>query len=237
MAAPPAYQAVDDTPAPGPDDLTAPFTDLQIDSLPHEPDSSTCLAHLRLLFAFEALKEDIGYTDGLWGLWDTRADGNIVVHENGDVDEHPAAGEFNHELEDKKKSLSKVREKRWALFVARAVDRYEAWWNSLPRELMPLTEGDMSDKNSPSFVQFPIGESPRWWEKKALPPLGESIQLQKKTSTDDSRCPDGISLSHVEPLQLPRRLHPPRPPPILAVRHAMESRQRRNRRLLQLQRL
>ncbi|EGU78881.1 hypothetical protein FOPG_12288 [Fusarium oxysporum f. sp. conglutinans race 2 54008] len=171
MAAPPAYQAVDDTPAPGPDDLTAPFTDLQIDTLPHEPDSSTCLAHLRLLFAFEALKEDIGYTDGLWGLWDTRADGNIVVHENGDVDEHPAAGEFNHELEDKKKSLSKVREKRWALFVARAVDRYEAWWNSLPRELMPLTEGDMSDKNSPSFVQFPIGESPRWWEKKALPPL------------------------------------------------------------------
>ncbi|KAF5231633.1 hypothetical protein FANTH_13300, partial [Fusarium anthophilum] len=171
MAAPPAYQAVDDTPAPVPDDLPAPFTDLQINSLPHEPDSSTCLAHLRLLFAFEALKEDIGYTDGLWGLWDTRADGNIVVHENGDVDEHPAAGEFNRELEDKKKSLSKIREKRWALFVARAVDRYEAWWDSLPRELSRLTEGAMTDKDSPSFAQFPVGDAPRWWEKKALPPL------------------------------------------------------------------
>ncbi|KAI1025293.1 hypothetical protein LB505_009619 [Fusarium chuoi] len=123
----------------------------------------------------------------------------MVVHENGDVDEHPAAGEFNHDLEDKKKSLSKVREKRWALFVARAVDRYEAWWDSLPRELSRLTEGIMTDKNSPRV--------------------------------------DGISLSYVEPLQLPRRLHPSRPPSILAVRYAMGSRQRRHRRLFQLQRL
>src|SRR5690242_1185923 len=38
-----------------------------------DPSAETCLAHLKLLFAIQAMKEDVGYTDGLWGLWDSRA--------------------------------------------------------------------------------------------------------------------------------------------------------------------
>ncbi|KAF5653917.1 large-conductance mechanosensitive channel protein, partial [Fusarium heterosporum] len=176
MAAPPAYQAVpDDIPPSGLKDqdldITAPFRDLLIAPNPIEPEPNSCLAHLRLLFAFEALKEDIGYTDGLWGIWDTRSDGNIQVRENGDVIEHPFSADCAPSDEDRAKSLSKLREKRWALYVARAANRYEAWWDSLAREHPPLTEGDMRDLNSPFFGHSVDGENPSWWKKKALPPL------------------------------------------------------------------
>ncbi|KAF4996226.1 hypothetical protein FGRMN_4625, partial [Fusarium graminum] len=176
MAAPPAYQAVPDNTPPSALkdqdlDITAPFRDLLIEPNPAEPEPNSCLAHLRLLFAFEALKEDIGYTDGLWGIWDTRSDGNIQVRENGDVIENPFYADYAPDDEDKAKSLSKLREKRWALYVARAANRYEAWWDSLAREHPPLIEEDMRDLNSPSFAQFVVGEDPSWWEKKALPPL------------------------------------------------------------------
>ncbi|RGP81218.1 hypothetical protein FLONG3_600, partial [Fusarium longipes] len=175
MAAPPAYDAVPDSQTQKlPDQdlgIEAPFTDLQIDPAPHDPEPNICLAHLRLLFAFESLKEDIGYSDGLFGIWDSRADGTIIVGENGDLEELPFDRNSTPDLEDKKQSLSKLREKRWSLFVARAVDRYEAWWNTLPQELPLLTVDAMYDKDSPSFVQFVSGENPSWWDKKALPPL------------------------------------------------------------------
>jgi hypothetical protein len=207
MAAPPAYQAVsDNTTSTLPDQdlgIEAPFADLQIDTAPHDPEPNVCLAHLRLLFAFEALKEDIGYNDGLFGIWDSRADGNINVRENGDVEELPFEGASTSNLEDKKKSLSKLREKRWSLFVARAVDRYEAWWNTLPQELPPLTEDEMCNKNSPSFGQFVSGDNPSWWEKKTLPPLGMLSLSSPRISLIVLRCFDGVPLPHVEPPQLP----------------------------------
>ncbi|GKU07096.1 unnamed protein product [Fusarium langsethiae] len=175
MDAPPPYQAQPDSKAPTlPDQdlgIEAPFADLQIDSAPHDPEPNVCLAHLRLLFAFEALKEDIGYHDGLFGIWDSRADGNIKVRENGDVEELPTREEYTPDLEDKTKALSKLREKRWSLFVARAVDRYQTWWHSLPRDLSSLTEDKMKDKDSYSFAQFVSGPYVDWWKTEALPPL------------------------------------------------------------------
>lgn len=200
MAAPPAYQAVADGPAPDQDlGIEAPFTNLQIDPVPHEPEPNVCLAHLRLLFAFEALKEDVGYHDGLFNIWDSRADGRIDVRENGDVEEHHFDQDYTPELEDKKKSLSKIREKRWSLFVARAVDRYESWWNSLPLDLHPLDEYKMHDKASLSFGGFVEGSGRDWWEKKALPPLGKHpISLRYRQLTG-SRCSDGLSLPSSQP--------------------------------------
>lgn len=40
-------------------------------TIPLAPVAETCIAHLRLLHAFHSLKEDIGYSDGLFGLWDS----------------------------------------------------------------------------------------------------------------------------------------------------------------------
>jgi hypothetical protein len=202
MDAPPVYQVQPDSKAPAfPDQdlgIEAPFADLKIDPTPHDPEPNICLAHLRLLFAFEALKEDIGYHDGLFGIWDSRADGKIRVRENGDVEELPTEGEYTPDLEDKKKALSKLREKRWSLFVARAVDRYQDWWNSLFKSMPPLTEDTMKDKDS-FFGQFIYGTDMDWWEKEALPPLGMLSLSLSQTKLMVPRCLVGVSFPSLEP--------------------------------------
>ncbi|KAM5347534.1 hypothetical protein ACJ41O_007358 [Fusarium nematophilum] len=170
MSALPAYQEVEAPTSSRDSNLSAPFADLEIDPSPHNPDPDNCLAHLRLLFTFQSLKEDIGYTDGLWGLWDSRTDGNIMAKDDGGVDELAYTKNNVSDVEEKRKVLSKIREKRWAVFVARAVDRYQAWWNTLKGD-RPLTEDDMDDKKSPHYDYFPLIEEPSYWEKQSLPPL------------------------------------------------------------------
>jgi hypothetical protein len=32
------------------------------------------------------------------------------------------------EMENKDETLAKMREERWALYIARAVERFDAWW-------------------------------------------------------------------------------------------------------------
>ncbi|KAF4979789.1 hypothetical protein FZEAL_4063, partial [Fusarium zealandicum] len=170
MVSPPAYEEAGAS-APLDADLTAQFTNLQLHPSPYNiinPD--TCLAHLKLLFALQSLKEDIGYTDDLWGIWDNRADGNIAVTDDGEVQEHSYTASHVPSIEDKQRFLSKIREKRWALFVARAVDRYEAWWNSLVGE-GPLTESDMDAERSPAYEDFPTAKESDYWETQTLPPL------------------------------------------------------------------
>ncbi|KAG8425289.1 hypothetical protein J3458_002011 [Metarhizium acridum] len=50
--------------------LSPSFTDLGLpeDNAEQDISGNFCLAHLKLRDAIQALKEDIGYTDGLWGL-------------------------------------------------------------------------------------------------------------------------------------------------------------------------
>jgi hypothetical protein len=181
MDAPPPYdpRAAQAGPAstsdePPPFDPSAAFVNLKLTPGPADPEPDTCLAHLKLLFAFQNLKEDVGYTDGLWGLWDTRAEGHMMVTDEGEVVE---SIEVNSNLKDDKQRLlilSKIREKRWAIFVARAVDRYEAWWNSLT-EGPRLTEGDMDIPNSPAYADFPKGHDFEYWKTRTLPPLGKPL--------------------------------------------------------------
>ena len=81
--------------------------------------------------------------------------------------------------------LSRLREKRWALFVARAVDRYEAWWKS--RFRLTLTEDDMGANTSfrERYLDFPTRSGARMnWSAAELPPLGK---LSVLAPFDDSR--------------------------------------------------
>ncbi|KAI1871097.1 hypothetical protein JX265_006137 [Neoarthrinium moseri] len=159
-SAPPPYTAVASAPPPqGPPrqlsekeiaSLNAAFSSLQIPDIVKKVDESTCLAHLKLLSAFHNLKEDVGYTDGLWEIFDARA------ARSTDGDEDPAA------------VLAKLREKRWAVYVARAVDRYEVWWNSLPSD--PLTIDDMTAE-SPKYGEFVNSATTMQWTAEMLPPL------------------------------------------------------------------
>lgn len=132
-----------------------------------------CLAHLKLLHAIQSMKEEVGYTDGLWNLWndrgkwaldDLRADADwstIRMLEKASAKTVTKAGH------------SRIREKRWALFVARAVDRYETWWKFLGENIM-LTEEDMADPDSYKFKKFPTSRR-LIWEERILPPLGKNI--------------------------------------------------------------
>lgn len=136
---------------------------------------SRCLAHLKLLHAFQALKEDVGYTDGLWGIWDSLvadSKGNIL-----DPKEYPPEKEKKDMTEDEEKQMlmSKIREKRWAIFVARAVDRYEAWWSQ--QDIIMLTEEDMTMADSDAYMRFPSTNRNFNWTTSTLPPLGKNYFL------------------------------------------------------------
>jgi len=171
-APPPAYREVPDAQAadlPTAEEtdqvnLTAAFENLKISSGPSDPTVETCLAHLKLLFAFQSMKEDVGYTDGLWGLWDSLAG---LPEQLKGSDEKPP----KEKIQDKKLAvLSKIREKRWALFVARAVERYEAWWKSMPA--FQLTEKHM-ETPAEYYLAFPTETSHAMqWSADKLPPLG-----------------------------------------------------------------
>ncbi|GJN75779.1 hypothetical protein PLICBS_009885 [Purpureocillium lilacinum] len=173
---PPAYNdGADDCTRPQgnvPDDvdLAASFAKLTLGNQPKDPDADTCLAHLKLLHAIQSMKEDVGYTDGLWGIWDSRAE-NPLEDLFGTQGPAPGADEPVPTGEDRvKAALSRIREKRWALFVARAVDRYESWWRSLPKGYM-LTEQDMEQEGNTRYSRFPSTGALIDWKEHMLPPL------------------------------------------------------------------
>ena len=148
---PPAYAPSD------PVDLTVAFTTLKIPDYPSSfPTADHCLVHLKLLYAFHALKLDIGYTDGLFGLWDRMAE--KVAEEN------------------KNEAISKLREKRWSLFLARAVERFEAWWVKglcAKEDARRLTCSDMI-QGEWNFAEFTARGRAQKWTVSMLPPLGRS---------------------------------------------------------------
>jgi hypothetical protein len=131
-----------------------------------------CLTHLKLLHAIQGMKEDVGYTDGLWNL----RDGLANQHHGSLLQIGPLpAGRDEHRMgEDEKRKLilSKIREKRWAIYVARAVDRYETWWRTHPVDM--LTEADTVTAYSRKYTEFIHTGSEMPWRENMLPPLGTS---------------------------------------------------------------
>ncbi|OHF04055.1 hypothetical protein CORC01_00394 [Colletotrichum orchidophilum] len=196
---------------------------------PSFPTEDTCLAHLRLLTAFNRLKTETGYRDGLWDIWNARAAvaGNAAAATTGDKSniniirngsngngndnngndikatkgkaaennkttttsssESSSSTDPDPELNDD--ILVKLREKRWAVYLGRAVDRYAAWWRSFVPDM--LLESDMttvveSEPRPPAetggssrqrghrtrarYEGFPESE-PLIWREDMLPPL------------------------------------------------------------------
>ncbi|PSR84241.1 hypothetical protein BD289DRAFT_368883 [Coniella lustricola] len=175
--APPAYQAVDSNNADKIDnvDITAAFSHLSLASTPGDPTVDTCLAHLKLLYAFQTLKDDVGYTNGLWGIWDSMADAlqpgpdDLSAEAAGASTTTPAATTKVSAQEQAKLNLSRLREKRWAIFVARAVDRYQSWWESRSGE--PLFDYDMVEGSGSRYHTFVDETKYMSWTEDMLPPL------------------------------------------------------------------
>jgi hypothetical protein len=85
--------------------------DLDFQSSPLEiPTPAECIAHLKLLHAFAKLRHEIGNYDGLFGISMETVDVN-------DIDTHTMA--------------ERIRDKRWSVFVTKAVARFEKWWDTL----------------------------------------------------------------------------------------------------------
>lgn len=165
--------------------LTAAFENLDLTNAPVDPTVETCLAHLKLLAAIQWLKEDVGFTDGLWGLWDAHAgpiDPVLIARPTKDKDvKAERDGEVESAMRERYRdknlqTLSRIREKRWAVFVARAVDRYETWWKRLASATRDqrLTQRRI-EQSDPEYLSFPTDvEAVMVWTKDMLPPLGES---------------------------------------------------------------
>ncbi|KAI1262938.1 hypothetical protein F5Y18DRAFT_146629 [Xylariaceae sp. FL1019] len=158
-AAPPTYNKVPSTNLSPKeiDQLNAAFTSLDLPEDVETVTADTGLAHLKLLFAFQNLKEAMGYADGLWDIYDSRV--LLADKDTADKDEKATALIQSQ--------LALLREKRWALYVARAVDRYEAWWSSFQSD--PLNEEDMPIE-SERFHDFPIRTNDRY-VRSLLPPI------------------------------------------------------------------
>lgn len=163
--------------APPPDyieNLTAAFTNLSIPPTTQNPSFPTepyAISHLKLLHAFSALKEEVGFTDGLFGIFDSQASGEGVVKNDVQVDRMSI---------QQGQSLAMIREKRWALYVARATERFAVYWTKI---LCKTGSGRLQqmDMLQGSFEAFPQIGKPIYWTRDMLPPLGKtvfSIQFQ-----------------------------------------------------------
>jgi hypothetical protein len=187
--APPSYAINDPVDSAGPTEaeLNAAFASLNISSTPKDfPDADTCLAHLKLLSTFNTLKEDIGYTDGLFGLWDARCE----------------------MVENRDETLAKMREKRWALYIARAVDRFQDWWLNVLVNMEPSRriEGKEMVATNADFVSFTARGVPRQWTTAMLPPIG-GYSIISIDQANNYRCPHGLAFIHAQSSRLRRGLY------------------------------
>ena len=159
--APPSYAQSDPIPPEQVAQLNSAFATLNLSAQPPSfPNADQCLAHLKLLSAFYALKEDVGYTDNLFGLSDSRCE--------------------MLEGDKRNEALAKTREKRWSLFVARAKERFEEWWVNVlcPREGGKRLMGKEMLITNSDFMSFTEKGRPQFWTVDMLPPLGKSTLEQ-----------------------------------------------------------
>lgn len=155
-AVPPAYENATDENI---NEVLEDFYKLDLNPDTYEgPTVDTCLAHPKLLSAFDKLRRRMADYEGLWDIWNSRAQ-----------NANPSALNVDGRADD---ILAKLREKRWSIYVVRAVDRYEAWWQSfVPRMLL---EDDMLATSSTSaYESFTSTDQLMCWTTNILPPLGK----------------------------------------------------------------
>ena len=77
----------------------------------------------------------------------------------------------NSSDKDKKEVLIQIREKRWAVYVAKAAKRFECWWEKCVEPDARKAEWTNESANTDRGPE--LGESLRFDETN-LPPLGDS---------------------------------------------------------------
>lgn len=128
------------------------------------PTPAECITHLKLLHAFAKLRYDVGNHDGLFGIHAEKTDEKVDT--NWNIDDasrgHDQQNGNDHKQKETDEEIDtlaadhvgkanallsdRIREKRWTVFVTKAVDRFEKWWSSIPN----------SEKHSPKIWYSPI---------------------------------------------------------------------------------
>ncbi|KAJ6187364.1 hypothetical protein N7519_002272 [Penicillium mononematosum] len=145
---PPSYSA---------DQVEQPPLELpQLDLSSHLSSSTTvtrdqCVAHLKFLAVLADLRDTISSDDGLFGIHDAVAE------------------EFQRSPDRMNEARARIREKRWAVYTARAVDRYTTWWaDGLPRSRPMAT---INDLESEGYENILVCDTIVAWDTDNLPPL------------------------------------------------------------------
>lgn len=146
-AEPPAYGQVDKPP------LVLPPLDLFQTAGPPVCSTVTqdqCIAHLKFLAALADLRDNITNINPLFQI----------------NDPDPAIfGDSTNE------AFARVKEKRWAVYTARAVDRYTTWWQECIQS--PDRAPKLHDLEDDSYDSITEHHKPYNWSPKTMPPLGE----------------------------------------------------------------
>jgi hypothetical protein len=130
-----------------------------------------CIAHLKLLETFNQLREDVGNTDNLFGI------NSPPSTEKKDKSEKPPLEVQGVDLNNL--AEVRVREKRWAVFVARAVDRFEKWWDvCVPATIQgapceKLTGKVLCEKKGIENIAYNGSAIVQLGSRDHLPPLGK----------------------------------------------------------------
>lgn len=152
----PSYALTDPISEAAAAELNSAFSDLNISPIsPPFPEPGHCLVHLKLLSAFHGLKEEVGFSDGLFGIQDSSSE----------------------KTEDRKEALAALREKRWSLYVARAAERFQEWWLKVlctREDIVRMTTGAFGSPSSQS-IKFPELGKAQVWTTAMLPPLGNGF--------------------------------------------------------------
>ncbi|GFF86582.1 hypothetical protein IFM60648_07757 [Aspergillus lentulus] len=107
-----------------------------------------CVAHLKFIAALADLRDSVAGNDGLFGLHD------------------PPQTEFPDHVDEVR---ARMREKRWAVYTARAVDRYTKWWGTCVPSNRPGAR--LKDLEDESYDHITQGNHLLSWSKDSLPPL------------------------------------------------------------------
>lgn len=117
-----------------------------------------CVAHLKFLAVLADLRDTISSDDGLFDIYDAKAE------------------RFPNELN---KARARICEKRWAVYTARAVDRYTEWWSDgLPGSRPMATIDDLESIDYGNIINCGTIVA---WSTENLPPLGKCIDAETKT--------------------------------------------------------
>ncbi|KAH8708552.1 hypothetical protein GQ44DRAFT_690888 [Phaeosphaeriaceae sp. PMI808] len=109
------------------------------------PTPAQCIAHLKLLHAFANMRHDIGNCDGIFGI----SMGKVAA----------SKGQQTATVHDEDVA-ERIREKRWSVFVTKAVTRFEEWWRLFSGSTtwhVPIRTShfELQSSNSQAINSFP----------------------------------------------------------------------------------